>query len=308
MSTILINQSQDSKPNDFGSYARFAKFPFAGLIEECNDIESICEKGIINLVGSDEIIYLNLSFPDNLNSENDIEYGWREDTPNWLLQLDVVYPDGTVQEYTNINDLAIGFQVGFVKGLPVQRVAVDMQKLKPLLTQNCFLLRIKVQRQLNDPEPLICHFGLYRTLTAIADEGEETCEESVLIQGVYYGYDCDGQWYGSINEESDFESPISIRLEGVVETEQFTKEVVETETGSNISMNSDEKAFIKLYPFTEAQARQLMKILNADVLLVNGEEWQSKSGLQKDNNQNTDWHSRIEIERLFCQRNMLGCS
>ena len=123
-----------------------------------------------------------------------------------------------------------------------------------------------------------------------------------------YGYDCDGQWYGSINEESDFESPISIRLEGVVETEQFTKEVVETETGSNISMNSDEKAFIKLYPFTEAQARQLMKILNADVLLVNGEEWQSKSGLQKDNNQNTDWHSRIEIERLFCQRNMLGCS
>lgn len=309
MPVFTITQTQDVNDNDFLSYSRFAKFPSGTLNFECNSLDDLCNKQSFEFVESNDLIYLNLAFPDNLNTDpNDVQYGWREGTPDWLLQVDIVYTDGSVDTFPDINTISSAFQAGFYEGKPFQRVALDMEKIKPLLNDNCFALRVTCQRVESDPSPLVCYYGVYKLLGNDVNGNGADCDETVLIQGVYYGYDCDGKFYGAFGDSNDYESPKSIRLRGNIETIEYPKEIVETDSGQLISSITNEKAIIRLYPFSLTQARELVKILSADIVLINGEEWQSKNGLVKDNDTSSKWHSTITIERLYCERNSLGCN
>lgn len=309
MAQFTIVQQQIQRDHNFLSYSRFAKFPSGSNAFSCHTLDDLCALQSGTLVNNDDLIYLNLAFPDNFNTEEDITHGWKENTSNWLLKLDLVYIDGSVLEFPDINTIAAAHQVGFYQGKPFQRVAVDMQLLKPHLTQSCFAFRVTCQRTEGDTDPIVCYYGIYKFIgQSINLPDALDCRETILIEGVYYGYDCDGQYYGSLDEQTDFESTVSIRLEGNLKVNEYPQEILETDTGRTISVTTTEKGLVRLYPFSEAQAEILAKILSADVVLINGEEWQARNGLTNTNDNSDDWHSEIQIEREFCKRNSLGCS
>jgi hypothetical protein len=309
MAQFTVVQNQIQRDHNFLSYSRFVKFPSGNNAFSCNTLSELCALDSGSLVGNNDLIYLNLAFPDNFNSEEEITHGWKEDAPNWLLKLDVVYIDGTVIEFPDINTIAAAHQVGFYQGKPFQRVAVDMGLLKSQLTKSCFALRVTCQRTQGDTDPIVCFYGIYKFIgQSVSIPDAFDCRDTVLIEGVYYGYDCDGLYYGSIDEQTDFESPISIRLEGNIKVQEYPMEVLETDSGKTISVTTTQKGIVRLYPFSEEQSKVLAKILSADIVLINGEEWQAKNGLTNTNDSSNDWHSEIQIEREFCKRNSLGCN
>ncbi len=309
MATFTFILNRERTEADFVTFARKARLPYRSDTFVCiPSYNAACASNGVETVGSEDIIYLNLSFP--LTELND---GWIEPGNDWNFRLDIEYEDGSELTFDDINAVAAGYDAGLQDQKPFQRVAIDMRLLSPLLTKSCFAIRITGRRNSSDPTPLVCYYGLYRLpqYDTTPETGEDVpCEKTVLIQGVYFGYDCDGNYYGPIaegNENEAYESPVSFRWEGDFETTGWKKSVIESDTGQTVSSQEIEKARLRLKPMPKNRARQLAKILMADVILVNGEEWQEKKGLEKNNDNSDNWHAVLDFERVSCERNNLGC-
>ena len=315
MARFIVEQNNPSVAYNFLSYSRFKQLPSSGSVQECTaSYDELCRRKELNVVSREDLVYLNLSFADELNADPEKpDFGWKIDGNGHLISLNIEYQDGSSLQIPDVRVIAPAYQVGSKNGKSFQRIAIDMEDLAPLLTDNCFAIIIEVQKSLNDPEPLVCYYGIYKLAESELSADDPLCPQTVLIEGVYFGFDCDRQWYGSfgegnVNGSSNYESRVGIRLNGTLEIQGFRKEIQETDFGAIIKTEVRETAQLRLYPMSQATAKKLAHILAADVLLVNGEEWIERKGLNKNNGDNEKWLPVIELERLTCVRDSLGCS
>lgn len=316
MAVHYINIPNASGQGDFKTFARYTSFIQDTCNYDCKSFNDICaDKNARIFIAEGDLIYLNLAFPDTVNPDPIVpEYGWIEGG-DYLIKVDIVEPDGNEVEVNDVSTIASAWQVGSKDEKPFQRIALEASSILELIDSDCFILKVTVQTSLNDPDPIVCYYGMYKSVPTETDEVEQegNCPtDYILIEGVFSGFDCDGNWYGRFSDgnfagTSNYESRVGIRLKGTIEIVSYEKEVVETDAGISISTSIRELALVRFYPLNLTEIQKLVKILSADIFLVNGDEWQTKSGLAKDNEEDSQWHSSIQLSRPYCDRTNIEC-
>ena len=132
----------------------------------------------------------------------------------------------------------------------------------------------------------------------------------VLIEGVYSGYDCDGNFYGLPNTyagDYNADNRIQMRWAGYFESNGFSKEITENDDEFVTNVATREKAILRFKHMPYEKAKLLAVILSADKIFVNGEEWVEKKGFEKNHQLSKEWLPDIEFDRPICDRSTLDC-
>lgn len=136
-------------------------------------------------------------------------------------------------------------------------------------------------------------------LSSFCPDGEEifysepfckvTCENTILVQGEYPNYDCNGNFYGTFTSGSATNShKAQVRLFGVVEPTQF--DIEETLTNNKRKSAKKIETFLlrtKRIPYYVAQ--QLSNIFASKTTTVDGVEYSRAVNIAKNNDEGSMW-------------------
>lgn len=116
-----------------------------------------------------------------------------------------------------------------------------------------------------------------------------TCENTILVQGYYPNYDCNGNFYGTFTSGSTTNSFIpQIRLYGSVEPNQY--DIEETVVNGKRKAAKKMETFLfrtKRIPYYVAQ--QLSNIFASKTITVDGEEYLRAINISKNNDEGRMW-------------------
>ncbi len=136
-------------------------------------------------------------------------------------------------------------------------------------------------------------------LTSFCPEGEEKfysepfckvkCQNTILVEGEYPNYDCNGNFYGTFTSGSATNSyKPQVRLFGSIESTQFDVEEVVINKKRKSAKKLETFLFrTKRIPYYVAQ--QLSNIFASKTITVEGVEYQRSLNLAKNNDEGTMW-------------------
>lgn len=308
--TLVINLDPEvPEVYNLKTYTRYRNLPTTNCAVTCNTLEDLCPDGDpVNLrpVTATDKIYFQFRFGDTANADpENPDFGWNENDGNYWLQADVIDVEGNVMLYPNVADLASMWSVGSYDGIMYQNLVVDMSKIFEDIPTECFAIRISVKNSFADPTPMTCFFGLF--IKEYTVEGSSDCSVSVLVEGHYNGFDCDGNFYGSFDASTGGGAGKmlrSLRVPGSFEINGFPETAEQNERGTTTKRTVKERAKLRTWNISEATARELVGILIADTVYINGEPWDKKSAIEKNNDENPDWLPDIDFERDYCERGL----
>ena len=118
---------------------------------------------------------------------------------------------------------------------------------------------------------------------------QESCVNTILIEGFYPKYDCNGNFYGTFTSGSTTNSYIpKLRIYASLEPSEAN---IEETTVNNIRKQTKLiKTFILMsYPLPYYAVEQLSNIFASKTIKVEGEEYLRALSLQKNNDEGTMW-------------------
>lgn len=125
------------------------------------------------------------------------------------------------------------------------------------------------------------------------------CEDTLLIQGTYPKYDCDGGYHGPFDEDynPDNSYTLSIRVVGEINQENFQiAETIVNDDKTASKMTSTYRLMTpKIPPYV---ARQIANCFNAQVLTIDGIEYKRGVAVEKNNDQGNMWIINSQLLRI----------
>lgn len=126
-----------------------------------------------------------------------------------------------------------------------------------------------------------------------------TCESTLLIQGTYPKYDCDGGYHGLFDDDynPDNSYTLSYRIPGEINQDNYQiAETIINEDKTGSKMTSSYRLMTpKIPPYV---AKQIANCFNSQVLTIDGIEYKRGVAVEKNNDQGNMWIINSQLLRI----------
>lgn len=125
------------------------------------------------------------------------------------------------------------------------------------------------------------------------------CEDTLLIQGTYPKYDCDGGYHGAFDDDYNplNSYTLSVRVMGEINQENF--QILETIVNDDKTASKLTSTYRLMTPkIPPYVARQIANCFNAQVLTIDGIEYKRGVAVEKNNDQGNMWIINSQLLRI----------
>lgn len=169
--------------------------------------------------------------------------------------------------------------------------ANDTDKLTTRLPSECYTC----------PETQSCFYGQY--------EIQAQCKDTVTLEGIFTGEDCQGFFYGLPLQRGyvgskRFNYRNFLRVYGSFETQAFPRIEEDSDNRDRINTILNQQSLLRTWGLPELVAYHIANIFMSEPnqLFVDGEPWEKASDIEKNNDNSSEWWLEITVERELCER------